>query len=206
MNDEIETAREDLAFMRALAQAPDKPNRLLGQALFAAGLIYGFQTLTQWAADIGVIPLTGWAYGGLILACNLLFFAVLAVIILRERTPSSQNVTRRAYEAAFQATGLANLCIVIVFGAASYRSGSGDIWYFYCPLVFAMQGAAWFIFFRLRKRAWLGTVAVGWFASAIALGLTTHSATYILVASISLFTLLAIPGWVMMQLARKETA
>ena len=206
MNDEIENAREDLAFMRALAQGPDKPNRLMGQALFAAGLIYGFQTLVQWAAEIGVIPLAGLAYGGLIVACNLVFFAVLGLVILRENAPSSQNVTRRAYEAAFQAAGLANLCIVIVFGVASYRSGSGEIWYFYCPLVFAMQGGAWFVFFRLRKRAWLGAVAVGWFVSAIVLGLTTHSATYILVASISLFALLAAPGWIMMRLARVQQA
>lgn len=203
MTDEIENAREDLAFMRALAESPDRHNYQMGLALFLAGLIYGFQTFVQWLADIGVVPLTGITYAGFIAVCNLVFFTVLGFIIWRNRKTQARSATSRANEATFQAAGLANLSIVLVFLAATVRSGSGEIWYFYTPLVFALQGAAWFVFFRLRKRAWLGLVAAGWFTSAVALGLTTHSSTYILVTSVSLFGLLSLPGWVMMRLARR---
>ncbi len=206
MTDEIENAREDLAFMRALAESPDRHNHQMGLALFLAGLIYGFQTLVQWLADIGAVPLAGVTYAGFIALCNLVFFTVLGFVIWRNRSAKARTATSRANEATFQAAGLANLSIVLVFLAATIRSGSGEIWYFYTPLVFALQGAAWFVFFRLRKRAWLGLVAAGWFTSAVALGLTTHSSTYILVASISLFSLLSLPGWVMMRLARQADA
>lgn len=206
MTDEIENAREDLAFMRALAESPDRHNHQMGFALFAGGLIYGFQTAVQWLVHIGVVPLEGVFYAAFIAACSLAFFLVLGVMIWRGRGRKISTTAGRAYEAAFQAAGLANLSIVLVFLAATFRSGSGEIWYFYTPLVFALQGAAWFVFFRLRKRAWLGLVATGWFAAAVGLGLTTHTSTYILVASLSLLTLLGLPGLVMMRLARQSDA
>jgi predicted outer membrane lipoprotein len=204
MNQDLETARDDIAFMRSLAEGPNQHNRTMGEALFAAGLIYGAQTLGQWAVDIELISVSGGMYFAWILGCNLAFFAVLGALIWRERGKKTEGVTRRAYEAAFQAAGLANLSIVLVFLAATLRGVDAGIWYFYTPMVFALQGGAWFVFFRLRKRAWLGLVALGWFASAIGLGLTTHSPTYVLVASISLFALLGLPGWVMMRLAKRE--
>lgn len=204
MNQDIENARDDLAFMRALAETPEQHNRTMGRALFVAGLIYGVQTFVQWLVEIGTISLPGGGYFAWILGCNLVFLTYLGVMIWRERGNKPQSVTRRAYEAAFQAAGLANLAIVLVFVVATMRWNDGGIWYFYTPIVFAMQGAAWFVFARLRKRAWLGLVAFGWFGAAIGLGLTTHTPTYILVASISLLALLAVPGWVMVRLAKRE--
>ena len=142
-------------------------------------------------------------FWGIIIAVALRV-VLLGLMIWRGRGKPAPTATGRAYEAAFQAAGLANLSIVLVFLAATFRAGSGDVWYFYTPLVFALQGAAWFVFFRLRKRAWLGLVALGWFTSAVGLGLTTHSPTYILVASVSLFLLLSVPGWVILRLAKQS--
>jgi hypothetical protein len=201
MSDEIEQARDDLAFMRGLAEAPDHPNAAMGQALFAAGLIYGIQTLIQWAESIGLIALPHPYYFIVVAGGSVLFLSVLAYILWRARKTPLRSVSGRAYDAAFQAAGLANLAIVLVFTATSIRSGDFSVWLLHAPVVFALQGGAWFVGFRLRKRAWLGLVAVGWFAAAIGLGLTTDLSTYILVTSISLFLLLGLPGWIMLRLA-----
>lgn len=205
MADDIETVRDDLAFMRALADAPDKPNLAMGQAFLAAGIIYGTQGLVQWATSIGVITLTGWVYLGFIIGCTVAFLAVLGVIIWKNRGNTSNSAVRRAYESAFQGAGLANICIVIVFIVANIRTGDGGVWYFYTPFIYAVQGMAWFLAFRMRKRAWLGLVALGWYVGAVALGLTAHSPTYVLVIALSLIVLLAGPGLVMMRVAAKQS-
>ena len=204
MADDIESARDDLAFMRALADAPDKPNMAMGQAFLAAGIIYGFQGLVQWGASIGVIPLSGTPYLAFVISCTLAFLAVMLVITLKNRQHRSSTAVRRAYEAAFQGAGIANICLVIVFTAATVRSGDGGIWYFYTPFIYALQGAAWFLAFRMRKRTWLGLVSLGWYVGAVALGLTAYSSSYVLVIALSLILLLAGPGWIMLHVANKQ--
>ncbi|MBO6798269.1 hypothetical protein [Maricaulis sp.] len=205
MADDIETVRDDLAFMRALADAPDKPNKAMGQSFLAAGIIYGFQGLVQWATAIGIIGLSGLGYLAFVIGCTVAFFAVLGVIIWKNRGQSSNTAVRRAYEAAFQGAGVANICLVIVFIVANIRTGDGGVWYFYTPFIYALQGVAWYLAFRMRKRAWLGLVALGWYVGAIALGLTAHSPTYVLVIALSLILLLAGPGLVMMRVADKQS-
>jgi len=205
MADDIETVRDDLAFMRALADTPDRANKAMGQAFLAAGIIYGIQGLVQWASAIGAITLIGWGYLGFVIGCSVAFLVVLGVIIWKNRGHKSNSAVRRAYEAAFQGAGLANVCIVIVFIVANIRTGDGGVWYFYTPFIYAIQGVAWYLAFRMRKRAWLGLVALGWYAGAVALGLTAHSPTYVLVIALSLILLLAGPGLVMMRVADKQS-
>lgn len=206
MSDDLENAREDLAFMRALAETPAHPNRTMGFALMSAGLIYGFQTLVQWAAWAGLITLPGPLYLGFVIGCTVVFLAVLGVIIWRNRQKQTKSVAGRAYESAFEGAGIANAIIVVFFVLVSVRQNDPGLWYYYTPVIFALQGGAWYVGFRLRKRLWLGLVSAGWFVSAMVLGLTTHSGTYVLIIAISLFLLLALPGWVMMRLAGKQDA
>lgn len=206
MSSDHETAREDLAFMRALAETPAQPNATMGFALFAAGLIYGFQTLVQWAAWAGYISLPGPFYLAFVIGCSLAFLALLGVMIWRNRNKPTKSVSARAYESAFEGAGVANIIIVLFFVLVSIRQSDSGIWYYYTPMIFALQGGAWFVGFRLRKRLWLGLVSAGWFISAISLGFTTHSQTYVLIIALSLFLLLALPGWVMMRLARQHAS
>ena len=57
----------------------------------------------------------------------------------------------------------------------------------------------WFIAFRIRQRLWLGAVSAGWFLTAVLLALTAGTSEFVLVASLGMFALLALPGWVMMR-------
>ncbi len=206
MSDELETAREDLAFMRALAETPAQPNATMGFALCAAGLIYGFQTLVQWAVWAGYFSLPGPLYLVFVIGCTLTFLGVLGVIIWRNRNNPSKSVSARAYESAFEGAGIANVIIVLFFVIVSMRYSDPGLWYYYTPVIFALQGGAWFVGFRLRKRLWLGAVSAGWFVAALTLGVTAHSGTYVLIIALSLFLLLALPGWIMMRLAKTASA
>ena len=55
----------------------------------------------------------------------------------------------------------------------------------------------------IRCRPWLAVVAIGWWASAIAMGCLLGTLDFILVAAFALIAFLALPGAYMMHLARK---
>lgn len=206
MSDDLETTREDLAFLRALAEGPEQPNRTMGPALFAAGLIYGFQVLVQWAAAAGLIALHGLAYMLFIIGCSVAFAIALTVLILKNRGTINRSINMRAFEAAFAGMGLANLAIVLVFVVATVRLSDSSLWYVYTPVVFTLQGGAWFVAFRLRKRNWMGAISVGWFLAALSLVMTVDTNTYILIVGVAMLALLALPGWIMMRLQARAEA
>ena len=52
--------------------------------------------------------------------------------------------------------GFANLSMVAVFAIVATQRHDWTIWEMYACVVFAFQGAAWFVALRLRKRqTWL---------------------------------------------------
>lgn len=202
MSDDGQSAREDLAFMRSLVEAGNSGTAMAGGSAFVVGgLIYGLQCLIQYLGASGLVPLSpaAWVITGV--GPTLIFLTWLAWFLWRTRG-LIQPRAQRAINAAFAAAGSANLVIVIVVGILAARKDSLEIWELYPCFVFAMQGAAWHIAFMLRRRFWLLAVALGWFASAILLSVCIGSTTYILVAALSLFLLMALPGFVMMRLAR----
>lgn len=206
MTQDIDQARENLAFMRALADSPTTPNRTMGQAFFAAGLIYGVQTLVQWAVAAGLFALSPPLYLAFVIGCTVLFFIVLGTIIARNGKAGVKTAIGRAYEAAFLAAGLINLSLVSIFILFSMRASSAAIWDYYAPILFIFQGGAWTVAFRLSRKLWLGAVATGWFIAAIGMAATNSTNVYVLIASLALFLLLALPGWIMMRTDSKEDA
>lgn len=96
-----------------------------------------------------------------------------------------------------------NLAMVFVFGFNAIRLDDFSLWLYYVPVVFAIQGGAWFVAARLQKRLWYGLVALGWFLAAAALGLTMGQPLFNLVVALALFLLMALPGFVLLRLARK---
>ena len=77
------------------------------------------------------------------------------------------------------------------------------IWELYACIVFALQGAGWLVAYTLRRRIWLLGVALGWFASAIVTAFLIGTETFVLACALSLLLFMALPGYVMMQLAKR---
>lgn len=204
MTSDRREASDDLAFMRSLVEAGNARNAMAGGAAFvAAGAIYGLQCLVQWAGATGLIPMsrTGWVVSTF--APSLVLLAWMCWFFWRERNVNHPRVTR-AINAAFTALGSTNLVILIVVGMLATRKQSLEIWELYGCIVFALQGSGWLIAYLLRKQIWLLAVGLGWFASAIVSSYYIGTTTYILICAVSLFGLMALPGFIMMRLARAE--
>jgi hypothetical protein len=197
-------ASDDLAFMRSLVEAGNARNAMAGGAGFAAaGVVYGLQCLVQWAGTTGLIALsqTGWLVSSI--APTLVLLAWFSWFFWRRGTLNQPRATR-AINAAFTALGSTNLVILIVVGILATRKQSIEIWELYGSIVFALQGSGWIIAYLLRKQIWLLAVGLGWFAGAIVSAYFIGTTTYILVCALCLFGLMAVPGFVMMRLARAE--
>jgi len=210
MNDELKTVRDDLAFLRTIAEGGGERGGIgaPGGALYgAAGLIYGIQTLGHFAQVKGVLDMP--PLGNLLLGWlpTVIFFVMMVVVIVIDRKRPQVGAANRAVNAAFSATGVANLALILIFAAAAIRNHDFKYWLFHPAVVFVVQGAVWFVIFTLRKRLWMALVAVGWLVSGVALGLLIDRVDlYLLIASLGLFAFMMIPGFHMMRQALRSVA
>lgn len=204
MSGDRQSAQDDLAFMRQVVEAGNSRTAMAGGSAFLfGGLIYGAQCFLQWLAIIGVLPLNplGWLLVSLVPTA--IFLAVLTWILWGTRGMIEPRHSR-FINAIFSAAGGTNLVVLIVIGTYAIRKDSGEIWMLYACIVFTLQGAGWLVAYTLRRRLWLLAVALGWFATAILLGFLIGSIPeFVLVCALSLWLFMALPGYVMMQLAKR---
>jgi hypothetical protein len=203
MSVDAHTARDDLAFLRALAEAGDDGQRQFGRVYLAAGLIYGAQMLAHGAQALGWIATPSWGGLAIGLGPSALFLAVLSWLLIRHRggrpTPMARVVA-----AVFSAVGLANIALVVVVGYVAWREHSLTTWLIYPCAVFILQGAGWMISAVLRRRSWQGWVAAGWVAAGLAMALSVQSmGAYILFAGLGLWACMALPGAILLSAAAR---
>src|SRR5690242_20703168 len=111
MSPDAQTARDDLAFLKALVTGDENIQwRTFGESYLAAGLIYGGQMILHAVQAAGFLPNTP-AFGlGIGLGPTLVFIPVISWLIYRNRGKSAgQGATGRAIGSIFGAIGLANL-------------------------------------------------------------------------------------------------
>ncbi|HXC54478.1 MAG TPA: hypothetical protein VNU97_04225 [Rhizomicrobium sp.] len=205
MNADAQSARDDLAFLRALVgDDASSQSRSFGEAYFASGLIYGGQMLLHAAQALGWIswgPLPALLIG---VGPTIVFIPVLSWIIYRNRKNTARGAVGRAVAAVFAAIGLANLFLIAVIGSVAWREHSATTWLIYPCAVFVLQGAAWLFAYMMRRRAWLLAVALGWFACAVAMAICVTALGYfILFAGAGLWVCMALPGWLMLRQAAR---
>ncbi|MOA41048.1 hypothetical protein D3C78_1629770 [compost metagenome] len=98
---------------------------------------------------------------------------------------------------------MANAAVIIVFGVGAVRDQDFAIWLYYAAIVFALQAAAWYVAWVLKKKAWMLAVSLGGWVTAVALGvLVRQPVAYLGVCTLALFLLFALPGWMLFRDAR----
>lgn len=203
MSHKTHSVQDDLAFLRALAEAGGGMSATGAFLYAAAGLIYGLECLGHYGQVTGAIPLD--MLGGVLLSTlpTLIFLVLMAMVIAKERKQPSGGVANRAVKAAFQGAGLAILALILVFASAAARNHDFRYWLFHPAVVFVIQGAVWYVIFMLRKRPWMAVVSAGWLSFGVLLGmLVDRQDLYLLVAALGLFAWMMAPGCAMMRQAR----
>ena len=207
MNPDLDAARDDLAFMRALVQSGDDGQKQFGETYFAAGLIYGGQMLMHAAQARGWLPSANLPALAIGLGPTLVFLVVMGFILARHRRIRPGGTVGRAIGSAFGAAGMSNLALIAVIGAVAWREHSVTTWLIYPCAVFVLQGAAWLVAALMRRRLWMGLVAFGWFAAAVAMAVNVQSPDYyILFAGLGMLACMLVPGAVMIRLSSRKPA
>ncbi|KAK0351599.1 hypothetical protein LTR94_024339 [Friedmanniomyces endolithicus] len=206
MPDNLKTTPEaDLAFLRSIVRGENtgKATLTLGVAYLAGGLLYGLQCLFHIGQMIGLVRWPDLANLIFLVGISVAFLCVLTWAIREDRKVGSAGpIMTRTLNAAFSGSGMANLAIIIVFGVGAARDQDFAIWLYYPAMIFALQAAAWYVAWSLRRKRWMLAVSAGGWLTAVALGvLVRDPPAYLLVCTAALFGLFAAPGWLMTQAA-----
>ncbi len=206
------TAEADLAFLRRIVEGGSGRGQIpMGVLFLAGGLLYGFQCLFHLGQAAGIVRIPDWASLIFVVSVTLVMLAVVAWAVHYGRKfglkSSAGPTVSRAMDGAFSATGAANLAIIVVFGVGAARDNDFAIWLYYPAIVFAFQSIAWFVAWTLKRKPWMGMVALGHWSTAVALGLLVRDPiAYTWVCAAALFLLFALPGWIILREARAAQA
>lgn len=205
-----DSARDDLAFMRALVGAGEASHsifgRTFGEIYAAGGLCYGVQMLLHAGQFLGWLPTSDTAMMLTGFGPTVVFAAALTWI-LSHPTPLAPTAANRAVGATFGTAGMANLLMVAIIGSVAWRLHSITIWLIYPCLVMVMQGMAWRVAFTVRRRPWMMAVALGWFATGLGMGAAIlNIGAYIAVAGVGLIAFMLVPGLLLLRQARQASA
>jgi hypothetical protein len=201
---DADTAREDLAFLKAIVAERPVNLQLAGLLYGSAGAIYGAQTLIVALALSGYAILGEATYWVSALAANMGYFALIAIVSLATRKrPRAKGTAGRALTAAFTGVGIANAVTAIGFALANLGGFSSGIWLLFPIIVCAFQGACWFVASFVIRQSWTWAVTIGWYLSAAGLPLLVGSIIpYMYALTAILFLLLGAPGYIMWRAGR----
>lgn len=198
MSDDVEAIRDDLAFLRAMAESGARTPLVGGAILATAGGCYGTASLLQWLVLSGVVdvPKT-WLFGLWILAAAA-HLTIQSVLIGRAaRRPGAESAANRTHRLVWRGVGLGCFVLVAALGAAAWTARTSLLIEVAPSIVLALYGAAWWVAGSVSSQAWIRVVAGASFAAAIGLGLLITSTAVWLAYALALYLLALVPGLVL---------
>jgi len=196
--DSIAAARDDIEFLRGLAE--DGPGAMArdGALLVTIGAIFSVVTFFYFLTMSGAVVVPVFVEQGAWIGGVVLMIATGPW--LRSRFAQGRSAASRAVRAGMTSVGVGLTVAGLGFLLASWRLGAPDFILQAFPVaMFTLYGAAWSVAFAARRRTWMLLVAWGCFAAALALGFFAGSPIAWLVMSAGLLTLVAAPGYAMVK-------
>ena len=193
MTDSTRAAREDLAFLRALAEDRGPLPTLIGAHLLAVGLPYGLNFILVWAVFAGRAPWWPHAWMWATWIPGTIVYAPACILLHLRGRSFTPGPTARLFFTAGSAVGLIVLPILAVMVIAQLRTGIvfAMVW---PALSFILWGGAWASLGIIRRKAWHGVVAFGSFATAMASAALIGGPAAWLVMAAGILLFVAAPG------------
>ena len=197
MTDEMQTLRDDIAYLKGLAEAGrDGANSGGSIILVAAGGLFGAASVVQWAALTGSFGATALTSNGAWLIAMLLFFAVLIGAKLR-RGPATGSAQSAGL--AWKGVGIGCFFIFAAIAAATWRTQNATLINFSPSIIFVLYGAAWMVAATVSRKVWLHLTAWGSFAASILTAWFINQPVDYLIYAAGLLLLAFLPGLVLLR-------
>lgn len=192
-----DSARDDLAFMRAVAEDRGPLPSVLGAHLFSVGLLYGLNLIYGWAGYSGLVP---WPKDGMVwlyIPASVVYVPICIWLNIRG-TRISWGPGARAFAAAWSGVGVVTITVVAIMFLATLRTGIPyhETW---PAIALALYGGAWCMFAIVRGRLWAFLVSLGCCASAVACAALIHNNELWLAMGVGLLLFVGLPGFAMMR-------
>ncbi len=198
--DKIQALKDDIAFMRALAQEGSSAPLLFGGVLFSAGLIFGAGAVGHWLIASGALKVSGWAYlinWGL---AGVAFGVVMSVILNRSKgRPGYSAGINKATGVAWSGVGFAIFTLFLGLTVIGLVTGDWSAMAVIPVVIFALYGTCWFIAGSLSHIGWIKGVAFASYAAAVGMAALTGNPYQMLAYAAGLILLATLPGLILMR-------
>jgi hypothetical protein len=201
MSDQNQALRDDIAFVRGLAEAGLQTQTKGGSILAASGLIFGTASLVcWWGATMGQIrdgAFYAWTWG----ASGLLFF--LALFLLRREMAPKAGASRAA-GLIWGGAGWGAFVVILSLVVIAFRTQQGFVMGVISPVILGTYGATWSVAGSLSGKRWLNLVGYGSALMALVCAwFIQETATLFLIYGVTLYALMAAPGLILARQARQ---
>ncbi len=199
-DDQIKSLKDDISYMKTLADEGASGPLLGGSILVAAGLVFGIASLGEWANSAGIIALSGIQHLYLWGTAGVVFAIALIVLIRRQKgRPGVMSPANRAFGTAWMGVGLSIFAMAVALSLLGYKTQAELPALVFPSLIFALYGAGWAVSAAMSGQKWLWWPAYGSWLMAPVLAWFVGDASMYLIYAIGLFGLALLPGIVLMR-------
>ena len=200
MSDQMQSLRNDLDYVKALAREGRHAPLTGGPILLLAGTVWGTAALLMYAYMTGVIRADQSLANGTWAAAALIFLGGLAILSRRvKRTPGAASMNTRANSAGWRGAGWAIFAFAVALGLAVWRLHDPQLLWLLAPAILSLYGVGWTVAAAMTEKAWLSWLAVGSFISAALLGFMAGAPEMFLAYAAVLYLLAGLPGYLLMR-------
>ena len=205
MTDGVDSAREDLAFLRQLVDEGDwrRPLRFFGATYLAIGVAIFAQVVVQLALTSGPFAMPGPAPLVGVIAVWVAYSVAQTAISFRLGDKSGTGLRSRAGAAGLIAMTLSHLTMLIVFAITAIRLQDVIYMQFAAMVFFALQGGLWITLHALQRQRWQLVIALGWFVATIAAAPLLYTPGFAPAVVVIVSVLMIMPGIYMLCIARR---
>lgn len=191
-----DTLRQDISFLRRMAESGRNGPILGGIFLAAAGVVFGLTCFVSGAGHAGLFPISGSTELYLWLGAFGVFAAAWLVIFLRVRAvdPQLSTTTTATFGTIWAACGAGIMVTFITTFVVAYTIHTFIVLNTYIPTIFAFYGTAWLASSTLARRRWMYAVGGVSFVFALILAFLVGTLAQIGVMGLALLLLLTLPG------------
>jgi hypothetical protein len=199
MTHDVQAIRDDLAFMRALAQEGRRAPLLIGHNMLVGGILYGTLCLFVWSMATGLIAAPFWMEGAVWFVATppYMAYSYMRRTQWRCSRPGATAITNRAVHAAWRGIGYAMLSLMAAFAIGAYQMKTAAAFGLFPSVVMAFYGLGWLVASAMSETKWLRAVSVVSFIAAVVIALAADSKAEYLVMAAALYLLMALPGWLL---------
>ncbi|MDE2181755.1 MAG: hypothetical protein KGJ78_01900 [Alphaproteobacteria bacterium] len=192
--------RDDISYMRRLAEQGRRGPILGGTFLTAAGLVFGATCLIHWAAVTGRIPFPETQLGNLWWGACALFAIVWFALFFRMRSKGQvkSSASNAAFGLAWSACGVGIIVSAASVSITASVLHSAEIQIVSTWLAFVFYGTAWTISAAVARRWWMLGAAIAAFATAPLLALLSGDPRQLLAMAFAILITLCLPGFKLM--------